>query len=308
MRIVVTGVAGFIGHHLARRLLDDGHHVAGLDCFLAESYDPAVKRAAVAPLAGRPRFALYQRDLRTDRLDDVLDGAEAVVHLAAMPGLQAGRDHIYTSCNVTATARLAAAAGRAGSLRIVHASTSSIYGRVADGDEAQPAAPISAYGRSKRAGELVMLDAGAVVLRYFSVYGPGQRPDMAYHRFCEAILTGQPLEIHGDGAQQRANTYVDDVVDATVAAIARGEPGEAYNIGGAEPIRLLDAVAVLARTLGRSPILTRRPARAGDQWATRADTERARRHLGWSPLTGPTEGLHAQAGWHVARRARFVAA
>src|SRR6476659_5823270 len=146
---------------------------------------------------------------------------------------------LYDACNRLATARLAAAATRAGVATVIHASTSSVYGRVAGGDEHQPMAPVSDYGRSKLAAEAVMAGLGAVVLRYFSVYGPGQRPDMAYHRFCESILDGRPLLIHGDGRQERANTYVDDVVAATVAAVVRGRPGEAYNIGGAEPIRLL---------------------------------------------------------------------
>jgi nucleoside-diphosphate-sugar epimerase len=308
MRIVVTGAAGFIGHHLARRLLDDGHDVVGIECFLAASYDPLVKRAAVAPLIGDPRFSLCERDLRSEALDDVLDGADALVHLAAMPGLQSGRDGLSTSCNLTATARLAAAARRAGVPRIVHASTSSVYGRVADGDEDQPTAPISAYGRSKRGAEVVMLGAGAVVLRYFSVYGPGQRPDMAYHGFCEAILDNRILTIHGDGQQERANTYIDDVVDATAAALGRGVAGEAYNIGGAEPIRLLDAVAILGQSLHRAPILAHRPARMGDQRSTRADTSKAHRDLGWWPSTPPTVGLPAQVRWHLIRRGAVIAA
>jgi nucleoside-diphosphate-sugar epimerase len=308
MRVAVTGAAGFIGHHLVRRLLAAGHDVVGIDCFLAASYDPAVKRAAVAPLTGDPRFRLVERDLRSDRLDEVVEDADALLHLAALPGLHPAGAELATSCNATATARLAAAARRAGTPRIVHASTSSVYGRVADGDEHQPARPVSAYGRSKRAAEVAMLDAGAVVLRYFSVYGPGQRPDMAYHRFCEAILDDRVLVVHGDGQQERANTYIDDVVEATVAAIGRGEAGEVYNIGGAEPVRLLDAVAILGQALHRTPTVAHRPARIGDQRRTRADTAKARRHLGWSPLTPPVEGLHAQAAWHRARRAQWAAA
>src|SRR4051794_15053281 len=217
--ILVTGAAGFIGHRLCTRLLDDGHAVTGVDCFLAASYDPAVKRAAVAPLRAMPGFTFVQADLRGD--DPPLDGVDTVVHLAAMPGLQAGAqaDAAYESCNVDATRRLARAIARAGVGTVVHASTSSVYGAVADGDEQQPTRPISAYGRSKLAAERTMLDAGAVVLRYFSVYGPGQRPDMAYHRFCEAMIEGRPITVHGDGRQERANTYVDDVVAATVAAV-----------------------------------------------------------------------------------------
>ena len=304
--ILVTGAAGFIGHRLCARLLDDGFTVTGVDCLLADSYDPAVKWAAVAPLLPHPRFAFRRLDLRHDDLAD-LPPADVVVHLAAMPGLQTGRsaEAAYASCNVDATRRLVAAVGV--TARLVYASTSSVYGGVADGDEEQPARPISAYGRSKLAAEAMMRDAGAVALRYFSVYGPGQRPDMAYHRFCEALLDGGPITIHGDGRQERANTYIDDVVDATVAAIDRGRPGQAYNIGGAEPIRLLDAVTVLADAIGVTPVLRPAPPRHGDQRTTRADTGRAAADLGWRPTTLPEDGLRRQLAWHQARRRRSAA-
>ncbi len=306
--ILVTGAAGFIGHRLCARLLDDGHHVTGVDCFLALSYDAGVKRAAVAPLRARSGFTFVEADLRRDDLD--LAAVDTVVHLAAMPGLQPGRaaDEAYESCNLTATRRLVAAVGRASVGTVVHASTSSVYGAVADGDETQPTKPISAYGRSKLAAELIMRDAGAVVLRYFSVYGPGQRPDMAYHRFCEAMLRGQPITIHGDGRQERANTYVDDVVDATVAAVRLGRAGEIYNVGGAAPIRLLDAVSVLADAIGTTPDVRRAPVRPGDQCITRADTTKALGQLGWAPTTHPAAGLQRQVAWHVDRRRHASAA
>jgi nucleoside-diphosphate-sugar epimerase len=308
--IVVTGAAGFIGHWLCRRLLDHGHRVTGVDCFLGASYDPAVKRAAIAALRANDAFTFRARDLRVDPLDDIVDGAAAVVHLAAMTGLHDGPDHdeLYDGCNVIGSERVARAAIRVGIPTLVHASTSSVYGLVADGDERQPTRPISAYGRSKLAAERLMIDRGAVVLRYFSVYGPGQRPDMAYHRFCEALLEGRPLTIHDDGAQQRANTYIDDVVEATVAALDRGRPGETYNIGGATPVRLLDAVGVLAEALDRRPLIEYVPPRPGDQRATRADTTKARDQLGWRPVTPPCVGLHAQAVWQRARHAGFAAA
>jgi len=304
---VVTGAAGFIGHRLTARLLADGHDVVGVDCFLAASYDPAVKWAALAPLLSHTHLTIVQRDLRIDPLEGAVAGADALVHLAALPGLRSGPTRLYDDCNRLATTRLVAAARRAGVGTIVHASTSSVYGRVALGDEHQPMAPVSDYGRSKLAAEAVMRDAGAVVLRYFSVYGPRQRPDMAFHRFCEAILDGRPLVIHGDGRQERANTYVDDVVDATVAALTRGRPSEAYNIGGAEPIRLLDALTILARALGRAAILRHGPDRPGDQRATQADTTKAARELGWRPSTAPTSGLAAQVAWHLARRGAVAA-
>jgi nucleoside-diphosphate-sugar epimerase len=267
-----------------------------------------VKQAAVAPLRRRPGFRFRAADLRCDDLD--LRGVDAVVHLAAMPGLQQGpgADAVYQSCNVAATRRVLAAVQRAGTPTVVHASTSSVYGVVVHGDESQPTRPISTYGRSKLAAEAMMAAAGAVVLRYFSVYGPGQRPDMAYHRFCEAMLDGRPIVVHGDGRQERANTYVDDVVAATVAAVARGAPGEIYNIGGATPIRLLDAIAVLADAVGVTPRIGHGAPRPGDQATTRADTTKARHELGWQPTTPPTAGLRAQVSWHQARRRRASAA
>jgi nucleoside-diphosphate-sugar epimerase len=305
--ILVTGAAGFIGQRLCARLLDDGHEVTGVDCHLGASYDPAVKRAAMASLRARRRFTFVERDLRTDQLGDLV-AVDAVIHLAAMPGLRLGpeADEVYESCNIAATRRLleaaTATAPRAKGPRFIHASTSSVYGEYVDGDETQPTRPISTYGRSKLAAERQMQAAGAVVLRYFSVYGPGQRPDMAYHRFCEAMLDGRPIMIHGDGRQVRANTYVDDVVAATVAAVERGKPGETYNIGGATPIRLLDAVAILAEACEANPTLAHAPVRRGDQRATRADTAKAARDLGWVPTTDPIDGLRQQVAWHRSRR------
>ena len=275
----------------------------GVDCFLAASYDPAVKRAALAPLLGHPRLTVVRRDLRIDPLMDTVTGADALVHLAALPGLRTGQTRLYDDCNRLATTRVAAAAIRAGVGTLVHASTSSVYGRVAAGGEHQPMAPTSDYGRSKLAAEALMRDAGAVVLRYFSVYRPGQRPDMAFHRFCEALLDGRPLVIHGDGRQERASTYVDDAV----AALTRGRPGEAYNIGGAAPIRLLDGLGIPAGAVGRTPILRHGPDRPGDQRATRADTTKAARELGWRPSTPATSGLAAQVTWHLARRGAVAA-
>src|SRR4051812_15615406 len=204
MKCVVTGAAGFIGSHLCEELLRGGHEVAGVDAFIPY-YPRAVKEANLARVRGRPGFALHALDLRTDPLDAAVAGADAVFHLAAMPGLpRSWTDFdLYESCNVTATQRLLAAAGRVRTLhRFVYASTSSVYGRYASGDETLPARPISPYGVTKLAAEQLCrahaeeLGLPLVVLRYFSVYGPGQRPDMGYHRFVEALLAGQPVTVY----------------------------------------------------------------------------------------------------------------
>jgi nucleoside-diphosphate-sugar epimerase len=304
MKCLVTGAAGFIGSHLCERLLRDGHAVVGLDAFIPY-YPRPLKEANLQSARGNAAFAFRAADLRTDPLDGLLQGVEVVFHLAAMPGLaQSWTDFdLYESCNVTATQRLLEAVRRGpGVRRFVYASTSSVYGRYASGDETLPARPISPYGVTKLAAENLCRafaeEQGLplVVLRYFSVYGPRQRPDMGYHRFIQAALLGRPVVVYGDGLQVRGNTYVADCVAATIAAV-EALPGEVYNVGGGETASVWDILHRLEKLAGASIQVRQEPARPGDQRYTLADTGKLRRHLGWQPCTTLEEGLRAQWDW-----------
>lgn len=304
MNCLVTGAAGFIGSHLCERLLQAGHAVTGVDAFVP-SYPRAVKEANLAVARTHRAFAFHALDLRTDPLEPVLDGVEVVFHLAAMPGLpRSWTDFaLYEGCNVAATQRLAEAACRLASLRrFVYASTSSVYGRYASGDEMLVTRPISPYGVTKLAGEQLCRayaeEQGLplVALRYFSVYGPRQRPDMGYARFVQGLLDGGPVTVYGDGLQVRGNTYVSDCVEATMAAV-RALPGEVYNVGGGEAVNVWDVLGKLEVLVGRRAAVRHEPARPGDQRYTLADTTKIHRHLGWQPRIGLDEGLARQVAW-----------
>jgi nucleoside-diphosphate-sugar epimerase len=306
VRCVVTGAAGFIGSHLCEHLLRLGHEVRGVDAFIPY-YPPEVKRRNLAGSQDHPRYRFTPLDLRTGQIDPVLEGAEVVFHIAAMPGLTASWTDfdLYQSCNVTATQRLLEALRRSAPRlnRLVYASTSSVYGRFASGDETLPTKPVSPYGVTKLAGEhLCRAYADAyglpvVALRYFSVYGPRQRPDMGYHKFMRALLDGRPVTVYGDGQQVRGNTYVDDCVAATVAAVG-AQPGELYNVGGGEAATLRDVLHRIEAIAGRRFEVRQEAARAGDQRYTFADTTKLRTHFGWEPRTGLDEGLARQWDWH----------
>jgi nucleoside-diphosphate-sugar epimerase len=309
MRVLVTGAAGFVGSHLAEALVADGHEVIGLDAFV-EYYPRALKEVNIAGLRAEPRFQLVEADLRSADLGPAVDGVEAVIHAAAMAGLPRSWTEFqtYMDCNLLGTQRLLDAARDAGVRRFVHISTSSVYGRDAVGDETTPTRPISPYGVTKLAAENLVLafvesfGFPATILRYFSIFGPRQRPDMAYHIFIEALLDARPILVFGDGEQSRTNTFVGDAVSATIAAIEGGAIGEVYNIGGGEPITLNDAIRVIGEAVGVEPEIRHGPARLGDQRHTQADTTKARLAFGFRPTIGPAAGLRAQADWQRALR------
>jgi nucleoside-diphosphate-sugar epimerase len=314
MKCLVTGAAGFIGSHLCERLLEAGHGVVGVDAFIPY-YSPALKEANLQTARQQRRFAFHTLDLRRDALAPLLTDVDAVFHLAAMPGLPRSWTEfdLYTSCNVTATQRLLEAAWQSPRLqRFIYASTSSVYGRYGSGDETLPARPISPYGVTKLAAENLCRafaeehELPVVVLRYFSVYGPRQRPDMGYHKFIDALLNGKAITVFGDGLQVRGNTYVSDCVDATVAAL-QALPGETYNVGGGEAVSVWDILHKLERLTGCRADVRQEPARPGDQRYTCADTGKIQRHLGWQPRVGLDEGLARQVAWQQTEGRRLAA-
>ncbi len=302
MRVVVTGSAGFVGAALTSRLLDDGHDVVGVDCFLSQSYAPQVKRDRMRPLLHRRGLRFEERDLREQPIADLVADADVVAHLAGMPGLTSSWDDLdsYLGCNVLATQSVLEAVSTS-TCHLVHASSSSIYGDVLDGDEDQAPHPLSPYGVSKLAAEQLVqayrLSRGvpASVLRLFSVYGPGQRPDMAYAVFCARLLAGLPVHVTGDGLQSRSNTYVDDAVDALARACVQRPDGAVLNIAGGDEITVLGALRVLADTLEVEVDVVHGPERSGDQRVTRTRADRALDVLGWQPVTTVTDGLALQA-------------
>lgn len=303
MKCLVTGSAGFIGSHLCERLLRDGHDVTGIDAFIPY-YPRSLKEANLAGLRADGRYVHHNLDLRTDLIDPVLDGVEVIFHLAAMAGLTKSWTEfdLYQSCNLIATQRLLEAVRRTATVRrLIYASTSSVYGRFSSGDETLPTRPISPYGVTKLAAENLCRcyeehGVPVVVLRYFSVYGPRQRPDMGYHRFIAALLDHQPITVFGDGQQVRGNTYIDDCIEATVAAMA-APLGETYNLGGGETASVWEILQKLEAITGRRANVRRAPARFGDQRSTFADTAKLQRHLGWQAKIPLDVGLARQVAW-----------
>lgn len=313
MNILVTGAAGFIGSHLCERLVRDGHTVTGVDCFVPY-YPRHFKEGNLESLRTHPAFTLAERDLSTDPVGPLLRGVDYVYHLAAMPGLvKSWTDfETYSRCNITATYRLLDAVTGSGVRRVIHASTSSVYGRFARGDEGQTIHPISPYGVTKYAAENVCRafveekELSITILRFFSVYGPRQRPDMAYHKFIDALLTGRTIDLYGDGNQTRSSTYVADCVEATAAALYLS-PDEVYNVGGGEVVTVNDVIRKLENISGLKAKVRHLPARAGDQRDTAAVTDKLARAIGWRPRVGIDEGLRRQFEWMSRQPSRMAA-
>jgi UDP-glucuronate 4-epimerase len=301
MRYLVTGAAGFIGSHLLRGLLERGHEAVGWDAF-TDFYDSDLKKANARGLP------VQRVDLAKDALD--LEGFDGIFHLAGQPGVRSFGDvfPVYVRDNVVASERLfgAAAAARA---RTVFVSSSSVYGDAAaypTPEDAEPR-PLSPYGITKLAGEHLAyaygreFDLDYVVLRYFTIYGPAQRPDMALARMVNCVARGNPFVLHGDGTQSRSFTYVDDAVEATVMAMEKAPAGSLYNVGGGVELSILQTIELLAAISGKRLDFFESPRREGDAARTAADTSRIRAELGWTPATPFEAGLAAQWQWAADR-------
>ncbi|MGH9462662.1 MAG: NAD-dependent epimerase/dehydratase family protein [Vicinamibacteria bacterium] len=314
MSALVTGVAGFIGSHLAEALVGRGEDVIGVDSFL-DYYPRELKEANLSSLTGSPRFTLIEAPIQEMDLAPLLKKVRVVYHLAAQAGVRAswGRDFsIYTDNNILATQRLLEAAIHSPPDAFVYASSSSVYGDVKElpMTESIPLRPVSPYGVSKLAVEnLCYLYSTnhrlpTVGLRYFTVYGPRQRPDMAFHRLFGAARDGEEFHVYGDGLQTRDFTYVSDAVEATLAAAKDAPRGSVYNVGGGARVSLLDVIREIEDITGSKLRLRREPSQKGDMRDTYADTTAARRDLGYRPRVTLREGLEAEWAWLTGKARR----
>jgi nucleoside-diphosphate-sugar epimerase len=305
-RMVVTGAAGFIGSHICEALVARGDDVLGIDCF-TDYYDVAQKRANLSALLNHPKFRLVEESLTRMDLKRTLSGAGVVFHLAAQPGVRMswGTDfETYIEQNVRATQMLCEAMKGSGA-RLVYSSSSSVYGQTAQLPmrEDHPTQPNSPYGVTKLAGENLCLLYAAnhglpvAALRYFTVYGPRQRPDMAFHRFIRAMLQGEPIEVYGSGTQTRDFTFVTDAVAANLAAADYTGNETVFNIGGGSRVTLNTVIDLMGRVTHRTPDARFSDTQKGDVMHTMADISLAARELGYAPKIGIEEGIAREAEW-----------
>jgi nucleoside-diphosphate-sugar epimerase len=307
MRILVTGVAGFIGSHLAECLVSQGHKVVGVDCF-TDYYAREVKEANIKKLRSESAFDFHDADILEINLEAVLQNIDVVFHEAAQAGVRASwgaNFKVYTENNIRATQRLLEAAKTARLRKFIYASSSSIYGDAESyptHEEMKPM-PISPYGVTKLAAEhlchLYHKNYGipTISLRYFTVYGPRQRPDMAFHKFIEAVYNGEEIPIFGDGEQTRDFTYIDDIIDANISAMSAETVGGVFNIGGGSRITVNDTVALIESACDRKAKRKYTEKQKGDVIHTAADISKARKLLGYEPKYDIEKGIANQAAW-----------
>jgi nucleoside-diphosphate-sugar epimerase len=307
MNALVTGCAGFIGSHLTATLLEDGATVVGIDCF-TDYYPRSIKESNLSANTGRPGFRFIEQRIQDADPAGLLDGVTHIFHLAAQAGVRKswGRDfRTYTENNIEATQILLEASVGRPIERFVHASSSSVYGDNASipmREDALPR-PVSPYGVTKLSAEqlgylyFVNHRVPTVAMRYFTVYGPRQRPDMAFHRFIRAALRDEELSLYGDGEQTRDFTYVADAVAATIAAGTRGVPGRSYNIGGGSRVSMNHVIGIIERMADRPLRVKHETTQKGDMRDTFADTSLARQDLGFAPAVSLEDGLNAEYQW-----------
>jgi UDP-glucuronate 4-epimerase len=309
--VLVTGAAGFIGSHTVERLLARGERVVGLDNF-DPFYDPAIKRTNLAAASRDPRFTLVEGDIRDAALLEALFAKEpvrAVIHLAARAGVRPSVEEpaLYADVNVRGTTVVLEAARRAGVPKVVYASSSSVYGgntKVPFSEDDPVDHPVSPYAATKKATELVasafhhLYGMDTIGLRFFTVYGPRQRPEMAIAAFTRWIDEGRPVPVFGDGSALRDYTYIDDIVDGVMGALDRGRGDRVYNLGESETTSLIELVRRIGAAVGREPRIDFRPPQPGDVPTTFADIARARQELGYHPAVKVAEGIPRFVAWY----------
>ena len=307
MKCLVTGAAGFIGSHLCHRLLEDDNDVIGIDSF-TDYYSRDIKEINLSRLATFNRFHFIEKDINHLELSPLLSSTDAVFHLAAQAGVRASwgeQFSIYTRNNIEASQRLLEACKGISLSKFIYASSSSVYGDCPElpMKESSPLYPYSPYGVSKLAAEhlcgLYYQNFGVptVSLRFFTVYGPGQRPDMAFHKFLKAQVDDSPISVYGDGTQTRDFTYIDDIIIGIIAAWERGRPGEIYNLGGGNQKKLNSIFPILEEVTGGPLNIRREPNQKGDVPHTYASIEKAQHELGFSPKVLLEEGLKKEWRW-----------
>ena len=308
MKCLVTGCAGFIGSHLSEALISGGHEVRGVDCF-TDYYPKRIKLSNLKGLRKAKEFEFVEADLASASLRGMVEGCEAVYHLAAQPGVRASWGTTfshYVKDNILATQRLLEAVKKRPLTKFVCASSSSIYGdaeKIPTPEEVTPK-PVSPYGATKLSGEHLCqvyfrnYEVPTVVLRYFTVYGPRQRPDMAFNRFISRIATGKEIEVFGDGNQRRDFTYVEDIVAGTLLALD-AEAGSTYNVGAGRTFALNEVISAIESAIGRKAKVKNVESAVGDVRNTSADISKISRDLGYSPKVGLERGLREQVSFQL---------
>jgi UDP-glucuronate 4-epimerase len=309
MKAIVTGAAGFIGSHLSERLLKNGWTVVGVDNF-DNFYDPQVKHDNIKDCLRNRQFKLVEADIRDSAaMDKVTDeGADVIVHLAARAGVRPSiaQPALYADVNINGTVTLLEAAKKNNIKKFVFASSSSVYGnnrKVPFSEDDNVDFPISPYAATKKAGELIchtyhhLNRIAMTCLRFFTVYGPRQRPDLAIHKFAKLIEDGKPIPVYGDGSMMRDFTYIDDIIDGTVAGINKCAGYNIYNLGESRPVTVNTLISEIERALGKKAVIERLPPQPGDVERTYADVTKARRDLGYNPNTDISDGLKRFVEW-----------
>jgi len=309
MKVLITGAAGFIGSHLSERLLGEGWTVVGLDNF-DDFYDPQIKRRNIADCLENKNFQLVEADIRDAAAIDktIGDGVEIIVHLAARAGVRPSiiNPRLYADVNINGTVVLLEAAKKHKINRFIFGSSSSVYGnnkKVPFSEADNVDFPISPYAATKKAGELIchtyhhLYDIDITCLRFFTVYGPRQRPDLAIHKFAKLIEQAKPIPVYGDGTMMRDFTYIDDIINGTVAAIQKCDGFNIYNLGESRPITVNDLIAQIEKALGKKAVRQYLPPQPGDVQRTYADVTKAVRELGYNPKTTIPDGLAKFTTW-----------